>query len=83
VAPEVTAAIRILVMRKPATTLLELLDSLTLGTADDLYFLIATDQVYVDLSQTPLADPGHVHVFTTVALVESQRRSSTWKSAKT
>ena len=63
VAPEVTAAIRILVMRKPATTLFELLDSLTLGTADDLYFLIATDQVYVDLSQTPLADPGHVQVF--------------------
>jgi putative transposase len=60
---EITEAIRILVMRKPALTLLELLDSLTLGTTDDLYFLIATDQVYVDLSQTPLADPGHVHVF--------------------
>lgn len=60
---EITEAIRILVMRKPALTLLELLESLTLGTTDDLYFLIATDQVYVDLAQTPLADPGHVHVF--------------------
>ena len=63
VPPEITEAIRLLVMRKPALTLLELLESLTLGTTDDLYFLIATDQVYVDLSQTPLADPGHVHVF--------------------
>ncbi len=60
---EVTEAIRMLVMRKPAATLLELLESLTLGTADDLYFLIVTDQLYVDLSQTPLADPHHVHVF--------------------
>jgi putative transposase len=63
VAPEVTEAIRLLVMRKPAATLLELLNSLTLGTVDDLYFLIATERVYVDLSQTPLADPQHVHVF--------------------
>src|SRR6266581_7489388 len=60
---EVTEAIRMLVMRKPATTLLELLESLTLGSADDLYFLIITDQLYVDLSQTPLADSHHVHVF--------------------
>ncbi len=62
-AAEVTEAIRLLVMKKPAVTLLELLESLTQGTADDLYFLIATDQVHVDLSQSPLADPQHVHVF--------------------
>jgi putative transposase len=63
VVSEVTEAVRLLVMSKPALTLLELLESLTLGTADDLYFLMATDQIYVDLSQTPLADPEHVHVF--------------------
>lgn len=63
VLPEQTEAIRLQVMKKPALTLLELLESLTLETADALYFLIVTDQIYVDLSQTPLADPQHVHVF--------------------
>jgi putative transposase len=63
VATEIAEAIRVLVMSQPALTLLELLDRLTVGTADDVYFLMATDQVYVDLSQTPLADPGQVHVF--------------------
>jgi len=60
---EQVEAIRLQVMRKPALTLLELLERLTLETTDALYFLIATDQIYVDLSQTPLADPQHVHVF--------------------
>jgi putative transposase len=63
VTSEIAEAIRILVMRKPALTLLELLEGLEGGTVDDVYFLIATDQLYVDLSQTPLADPQHVHVF--------------------
>ena len=60
---EVTTAIRALVMGKPALTLLELLEGLSAGTPDDVYFLIATEQLYVDLSQTPLADPQHVSVF--------------------
>jgi len=60
---EVTTAIRGLVMGKPALTLLELLEGLPTGTPDDVYFLIATEQLYVDLSQTPLADPQHVPVF--------------------
>jgi putative transposase len=50
-------------MGKPALTLLALLEGLQTGMADDIYFLIATDQLYVDLSQTPLADPEHVQVF--------------------
>ena len=59
----VVDAVRSLVMGKPALTLLALLEGLQTGRADDIYFLIATDQVYVDLSQTPLADPEHVQVF--------------------
>src|SRR5204862_8061885 len=50
-------------MKRPAQTLLELLEGLEQGTVDDLYFLIATDQVYVDLSQAPLAQPEQVQVF--------------------
>ena len=60
---EVITAIRALVMGKPALSLLELLEGLQTGTPDDVYFLIATEQLYVDLSQTPLADPQHVLVF--------------------
>ena len=39
------------VMRKPALTLLQLLEGLEEGTADDVYFLIATDHLYVDGSE--------------------------------
>lgn len=60
---EVITTIRALVMGKPALSLLELLEGLQTGTPDDVYFLIATEQLYVDLSQTPLADPQHVPVF--------------------
>jgi putative transposase len=50
-------------MSKPALPLLELLEGLQAGTSDDVYALIATEQLYVDLSHTPLADPQHVQVF--------------------
>ena len=63
VEPTIAEAIRTMVMRKPALTLLELLEGLAVGTADDVYMLIATEHLYVDLSQTPLADPQQVHVF--------------------
>jgi putative transposase len=61
--PGVATAIRARVMSKPALTLLELLEGLQAGTSDDVYALIATEQLYVDLSHTPLADPQHVQVF--------------------
>lgn len=60
---EIMTAIRARVMSKPALTLLELLEGLQAGTSDDVYALIATEQLYVDLSHTPLADPQHVQVF--------------------
>ncbi len=60
---EVATAIRARVMSTPALTLLELLEGLPAGTVDDVYALIATEHLYVDLSLTPLADPQHVQVF--------------------
>src|SRR5258708_2694593 len=60
---EVANDIRALIMSKPALTLLELLQGLPTGTPDDVYALIATEQLYVDLSQRPLADPEQVQIF--------------------
>ena len=60
---KIAQSIRTCVMRRPALTLLELLEGLQAETVDDVYFLIATDQLYVDLSQAPLAQPEHVQVF--------------------
>jgi putative transposase len=60
---EVVISIRTTMMRMPGISLLDLLHSLDGGTADDVYALIITDQLYVNLSQTPLTDPEHVQVF--------------------
>jgi putative transposase len=59
----IVTSLRTMVMSMPGISLLDLLRSLHGGTADDVYFLIATSQVYVDLARTPLADPEHVQVF--------------------
>ena len=48
----------------PGVELQELLgDSAGIATRDDLYSLIATGQIYVDLHAAPLAEPGKVEVF--------------------
>jgi hypothetical protein len=60
---EVSTAIRTLVQSQPSLSLLEVLEGLQTGTPDDVYALIACEQLYVDLSQAPLADPAHVQVF--------------------
>jgi putative transposase len=60
---EVTTAIHQMCQSRPASSLLDVLEGLQVGTPDDVYALIASEQVYVDLSQAPLADPAHVHVF--------------------
>ena len=60
---EVSTVIRTLVQSQPALSLLEVLEGLQTGTPDDVYALIACEQLYVDLSQSPLADPAHVQVF--------------------
>ena len=63
VATEVVERVRTAVMRKPGMTLLEMLRSLPEVLADDMYFLIVTDQLYVDLKRQVLASPEHVQVF--------------------
>ncbi len=64
--------IRTTVMRRPGISLLELLHTLHTGGADDVYFLIVTDQLYIDLSQALLADPERVQVFPDREVAASQ-----------
>jgi transposase InsO family protein len=71
VPPDVAMAVRTTVMSQPGIRLLDLITSLHRGRADDIYLLILTDQVYVDLSKTPLADHEHVQVFLDRAVAES------------
>ena len=63
VSSDTVAAIRDIVMRHPGITLLDLLQTLKTGTADDVYFLMVTEQLYVDLAHTLLEEPEKVHVF--------------------
>ncbi len=63
VATEVAESVRTAVMRQPGMTLLELLCSQPEAIADDIYFLIVTDQIYVDLTRQALATPSRVQVF--------------------
>ena len=52
-----------MVMNQPGVRLLDLLNSLHRGQADDVYQLILTDQVYVNLSAVRLTDHERVQVF--------------------
>lgn len=60
---DVVTTICITVANNPGMTLLDLLQTLQVGTADDVYFLIVTDQLYVDLTLELLPEPDRVHVF--------------------
>ena len=60
---ETITAIRTKIMSNPGITLLELLQTLRAGSADDVYLLIVTDQLYVDLAREALPEPERVHVF--------------------
>jgi putative transposase len=51
-----------LVAEQPGLTLAELIESVP-GTTDDIYALIAADQLFVDTSAAPLAEPKRVRVF--------------------
>ncbi len=59
----IKAQIQQLVSKSPGISLAELLNHRTRGSADDIYALIITDQLYVDLSAAPLAEPEQVCVF--------------------
>jgi putative transposase len=60
--PMVEETIRRVVAAQPGMTLQELLHH-DITLADALYFLIATERVYVDLDAVPLAEPARVPLF--------------------
>src|SRR5713101_2030278 len=47
----------------PGITLHDLLRQVARATSDDIYTLLATEQLYVDVYAAPLAEPERVHVF--------------------
>ncbi|MEA5603257.1 TnsA endonuclease N-terminal domain-containing protein [Nostoc sp. UHCC 0252] len=59
----INAEIQQLVSNSPGISLTELLNYGTQASADDIYALIASEQLYVDLSVAPLAEPERVCVF--------------------
>ncbi len=63
VEPSVALAIRTVVMSHPGIRLLDLIATLHRGKADDVYQLILTDQLYVNLRAVRLTDYEHVQVF--------------------
>jgi len=60
---ETVATIRSLVMHQPGVSLLDLLRRLGCATADDVYLLLITDQLFIDLHRFHLAQPDRVPVF--------------------
>lgn len=52
-----------LVFENPGITLDELLKRGEGASSDDIYTLLATEQIYADLSAAPLTEPERVHVF--------------------
>ncbi len=63
VPPETVTTIRSLVMHQPGMYLRDLLHQLGRATADDVYLLLITDQLYIDLHHFDLARPEHGPVF--------------------
>lgn len=63
VSPDVALAIRTTVMSQPGIRLLNLITTLHRGDADDIYQLLLTHQLYVDLMAARLTDYERVQVF--------------------
>jgi putative transposase len=61
--PKTVTAIRSLAMHQPGMSLRDLLRRLGRATADDVYLLLITDQLYIDLHRFDLARPEHAPVF--------------------
>ena len=59
---EVADAIKILVKSQPGITYLKLLQYQNVSP-DDINILLATEELYIDLSAAPLAEPEKVHIF--------------------
>jgi putative transposase len=63
VSPSAIEEIDILLANQPGIHLLDLLEQLHAATPDDLYSLIATEQIHVDLDKHSLAEPNKCPVF--------------------
>jgi transposase InsO family protein len=63
VPPETVTAIHSLVMRQPGMSLRDLLGCLGKASADDVYVLLITDQLYIDLHHFDLTKPERALVF--------------------
>lgn len=63
VTAEVSRFVRALVADAPGLTLLDLFRRAPSVSADEIYVLIATDSLALDLHRAPLADPGRVQIF--------------------
>ncbi len=61
--PETVTTIRSLAMHQPGMSLHDLLHRLGRATADEVYLLLISDQLYIDLHHFDLARPEHVPVF--------------------
>lgn len=60
-----------LVREQPGLPLDELLHEVRLASSDDVYRLIATEQVYVDLHGVPLAEPDRVPVYRNIEMARA------------
>lgn len=72
--PNLAAAILDYVGYAPGLTLATLLGANFGGGSDDVYALIATGRLYVDLHAAPLAEPAHVHLFRDPPTAQAHQR---------
>jgi putative transposase len=63
VGPEISTALLSSVVTRPGIALGELLRSVPEASSDEIYTLIATEHLYVDVHAAPLAEPDQVRVF--------------------
>lgn len=73
VSEEAGQAILKLVTEHPGMTLQDLLTRVEGASSDDIYTLIAQEQVYVDIRAAPLAEPERVRVFRDAATAQGHR----------
>jgi putative transposase len=60
-----------LVAEEPGILLADLLDRIEKASSDDIYILITTEKLYVNLNATPLAEPDRVRVFSNKGIADS------------
>jgi putative transposase len=60
-----------IVAEEPGILLTDLLHRIKKASSDDIYALITTERLYVDLSKTPLAEPARVRVFINQGIADS------------